>query len=750
MPDRSIRYGILLLLTLGVLGGLPAHLHAQHELHGHIADAATGEGVAMATVMAMDTHVGAASDETGHFLLRLPPGEHTLRISAVGYMSRLVTVSMPHPPEPLMIGLQPAIIPIEEVVVSSSGPRINDPAASSRHMHATEDLLDRAPGADFIQRANFAWEPVIRGLSGGQVGLVIDGIKIAGACVDKMDPVSAYVEIGNLEKLEISKGGFDLTQASQIGGTIYLATRKPRFDEPFHADMEAGYESAASLRRGSVTVGLARGKTSVRGSFSYKTANDFVPGGGVAIRNSGYRKNNYKFDAARRIGSRHQLIASFLGDNAWDVGYPVLLMDATLAKAKIYSLTHAWMPRFGWMEQWETRLYYNTVDHWMDDFERDVLDRRVMRGMNMPMYGATQTAGGLSTLDLIFGARRLRVNLDAYETRSFGDMWMFSLFENIRDMYLLNLGDVRVRHAAASADFSMPLRPRLHARLNARLDYSPRRVEREESVAMLQGRWGVDDPATTYVLGSASATFSWTVAAGARLRLALAHVGRLPTHVENYGHYVYNYVDGYFYTGNPDLKPERSSQIELGLEQWTRRYALRASVYANYIRDYIAGFRDEGLTGGSRTLRFRLYGNARAAFLAGAELSAVARLAEGLEFAATAAWTRGQNLEIGEPMYLIPPLTSLLSVRLDRERWWSEVEARMALPQNRVARILADEDGTDGYFVVNIRGSVEVSSGMEVRGGLENLFDAFYHEHLSFGNLPSQGRNLYLTFALSL
>ncbi len=128
----------------------------------------------------------------------------------------------------------------------------------------------------------------------------------------------------------------------------------------------------------------------------------------------------------------------------------------------------------------------------------------------------------------------------------------------------------------------------------------------------------------------------------------------------------------------------------------------------------------------------------------------VARLAKGLEFAAGAAWTRGQNLETGEPMHLIPPLTSSLSVRLDRARWWSEVEARMALPQNRVARIAVDEDGTDGYFVVNLRGSVEASSGMEVRGGLENLFDAFYHEHLSFGNLPSEGRNLYLAFSVSL
>ena len=751
MQDRARRYGAVVLLIFGVLGGLPVQLYAQDALHGRIVDAVTGEGVVSATVRVADTYTGTATDEDGYFSLRLPQGKHTLRISSVGYTSRLVPVSMqPAPHEPLVIKLQPAIILIDEVVVNSSAPRIDDPAASPHHMNATEDLLDRVPGADFIQRANFAWEPVVRGLSGGQVGLVIDGIKVMGACVDKMDPTSAYVEVENLEKLELAKGGFDLTQASQIGGTINLVTQKPHFDKPFYADAEVGYESAAALRRGRMTGGLSRGKTSVRGSFSYKIASDFNPGGSTAVPNSGYQKNNYKFDVARQLGSRHQLTASFLGDNAWDIGYPVLLMDATLAQAKIYSLTHTWTPRSPRIETWETRLYYNTVDHWMDDFERDVMERRVMRGMNMPMYGYTRTTGGLSTLDLALGVRRLRVTLDAYETKSFGDMWMFSLFENIPDMYLLNLGDVRVRHGAVAVDFSTPLRPRLNARFNARLDYSPRDVEREEAVAILQGRWGTDDLARTYTLGSASATLAYTLTPGTRLRLALAHVGRLPTHVENYGHYVYNYVDGYFYTGNPTLKPERSSQIEVGLEQWTPRYGLRASVYANYIRNYIVGLYDEGLVGGSQTLRFRVYDHARAAVLVGGELSAVARLAEGLELAGTAAYTRGQNLEAHEPMYLIPPLTSLLSLRLDRNRWWSEVEARMAMPQNRVARIVADEDGTDGYFVVNVRGSVEVASGVEARGGLENLFDALYHEHLSFGDLPSPGRNLYLALALSL
>ena len=64
-----------------------------------------------------------------------------------------------------------------------------------------------------LSRANFAQEPVIRGLSGGQIGLVIDGMPVIGACVDKMDPSTSYVEADNLQRLELSKGGFDLTNS---------------------------------------------------------------------------------------------------------------------------------------------------------------------------------------------------------------------------------------------------------------------------------------------------------------------------------------------------------------------------------------------------------------------------------------------------------------------------------------------------------------------------------------------------------
>ena len=53
-------------------------------------------------------------------------------------------------------------------------------------------------------------------------------------------------------------------------------------------------------------------------------------------------------------------------------------------------------------------------------------------------------------------------------------------------------------------------------------------------------------------------------------------------------------------------------------------------------------------------------------------------LREWLESTGTASYTRGQNLELDEPMYLILPLTGRTSLRAMRNKWWADVEARMA------------------------------------------------------------------------
>ena len=55
--------------------------------------------------------------------------------------------------------------------------------------------------------------------------------------------------------------------------------------------------------------------------------------------------------------------ASIIYDKATDVGYPALPMDVSLAEALITSLKFDYKPISNRIDNWETKLYYNTITH---------------------------------------------------------------------------------------------------------------------------------------------------------------------------------------------------------------------------------------------------------------------------------------------------------------------------------------------------------------------------------------------------
>ena len=62
----------------------------------------------------------------------------------------------------------------------------------------TENKLEKLPSINLVQRSGFAPEISFRGLNAFQNQIKVDGMRIFGACTDRMDPVTSYVEGPNL------------------------------------------------------------------------------------------------------------------------------------------------------------------------------------------------------------------------------------------------------------------------------------------------------------------------------------------------------------------------------------------------------------------------------------------------------------------------------------------------------------------------------------------------------------------------
>ena len=66
----------------------------------------------------------------------------------------------------------------------------------------TEDVLSKLPEINMIRRGSYGVEPLIRTYNTGQINLLVDGMRIHGACTDKMDPASIYIEPKNLQGIK--------------------------------------------------------------------------------------------------------------------------------------------------------------------------------------------------------------------------------------------------------------------------------------------------------------------------------------------------------------------------------------------------------------------------------------------------------------------------------------------------------------------------------------------------------------------
>src|SRR5690606_11324295 len=70
----------------------------------------------------------------------------------------------------------------------------------------TEEVLSRMNGLSLIRRGPYGQEPVVHSLQNGQINVTIDGMRIFGACTDRMDPVTIYLEPQNLSFIRTMTG----------------------------------------------------------------------------------------------------------------------------------------------------------------------------------------------------------------------------------------------------------------------------------------------------------------------------------------------------------------------------------------------------------------------------------------------------------------------------------------------------------------------------------------------------------------
>lgn len=607
----------------------------------------------------------------------------------------------------------------------------------------TENIICHLPGMYLIRRGSYGQEPVVRGMSAGQLSVTIDGMKMFGACTDKMDPVTIYVEPQNLKQIEVVPGVSGSYYGATVGGAVNLQLAQPDFAVPLGVQLGSSYFSASNGLASYAVVNKSYRNSAYRFSSVYRKHQNYRSGNGEIISYTQYEKLNLMLAGAYAINAADTLRAEVLTDFGWNIGFPALPMDVGYANTTMASITYNRVRQQRWLTTLRIKGYANRVFHEMDDTQRtDVV-------MHMDMPGKSETLGFFAEGE----ARKtknhaLTFRLDGYANRVLAEMTMYP--ENESPMYMQTWPEMMRMVWGFYGRDTYALTPRTALSADVRVDWAGTHIKEGFGMDQLRVFYPYLENVEQRFPFNMNLSVSHYAGRDIQLTAQAGYGQRIPSLSEHAGFYLFNRMDGYDYVGNPYLKNEKSWSLNATANYWQHLWEVQATVFVQKFRDYIFSATDPDLspmTPGAYGVR--VYENVNGASFVGAEGRVSWIISPAFQIMDQVKFVRAQ-MDSGQPLPLIPPLAHQLSFRLTKNVFSLQADLEQNAAQQRINTAFG-EDATPAYSIVNLRAGYQKQTQklkINLQAGIENLFDNYYHAHLDWGNIPRPGRNVYVSVEL--
>lgn len=625
---------------------------------------------------------------------------------------------------------------LEEVVFLSQN-NLSDKAA--KPLSTLDNYLEKANALNMIRRGSYAWEPLLNGMTSERNVITIDKMRIYGACTDKMDPVTSYVEITNLAKANVHSGPSGATGAG-IGGGLDLERKKSSFGEKSFSGMVfGGFETNNQQKVAGSALTYADRRFFTNVDLTFRGAENYKAGGGREVLYSQFTKYNASAVVGYKIKQHQHIEASVIYDHAVNVGYPALPMDVSLAKAFIGAVEYVKHHISPAIHQWETKLYYNDVTHIMDDTKRPVVPIR----MDMP--GWSKTAGFYSLLQGVIKKHSWKSNVSGHYNRSIAEMTMFSNTPGEKDMFMLTWPGVQTGYGDIFAEDKIVLSRNWILDVNAGIAVHHNNVDNQFGFESLKIFYPEMKKSNTRLLKRASAAVEykkehWSYNAG------LAYGERAPSVSEGYGFYLFNSFDRFDYIGNPDMRNEKSVSANGGVSYNQPKLLAKLSASYFHITDYIIGRPVPDLstmTIGAEGVK--MYEQIKYADIFNLYFDFNYALTQQLLWSNRLSYRSGSGAGVGD-LPLIQPFSYTSDMRLSLKAFSADISIHGAAKQHRFNPDFGERE-LPAYIITNL--SVAnifyfKESSILLKAGVENLFDQSYTTFADWNRLPRMGRNIYL------
>lgn len=399
-------------------------------------------------------------------------------------------------------------------------------------------LLRNLAGVEVAQTGGIGSQSslFLRGANSTHTLVLVDGVRIGSATTGAT--AIDQLMLDQVERIEVVRGNVSSLYGSEaIGGVVQIFTRRGKGTPA--ASVSAGYGTHATRRASAAFGGAVEGVTFHVGVS--KLATDGVSAINPALAPSanpdadGYDNTSVSAQGSYAFNSNHRVEVSGLHslgkiqtDNAFGLPGDRDESDATLSKWSLATGNRL-------LDNWESRV---TLAQGTDD----LLSR----------------SNGLKT--------------SAFKTTSQQLSWQNTI--NIREQGVLLLAAERLKQDVASTTlFSADTRTTNSLLAGYTADYGVHQVQ----VNVRQDRYSDFGAANTGLLG-----YGLRVGDALRLTANVATAFKAPTFNDMY------YPLSFGYQGNPNLKPERARNVELGAHYRKNGVYVDTALFQNRIRDLIA------------------------------------------------------------------------------------------------------------------------------------------------------------------
>lgn len=619
----------------------------------------------------------------------------------------------------------------------------------------TPEALINTSGV-FIQKTNHGGgSPFVRGLTGQQTLILIDGIRLNNSTTRSgPNQYLNTIDVFSLDKIEVLKGAGSVEYGSDaIGGTINIITQKPQFSNSkfsLNSDLNAVYMSQDMEKTFSGSIVGGSKNIAFLAQLTYSDYGDIYGGNNTGIQKpSGYDQISGNLDLKIKTSISNEVLIStqILNQNEVPVFHKVELEDYkyNYFNPQLRNLTYIRFQGFSAKDRffdkvfkdYQVTSFYSFSEEGRESEKNNSFIKRIENDKIVTIGFTSQFTSDLNSYwTMTSGAegyfdkvKSTRNDFNTSENISIFKRGLYPDGSTNSNIAIFNLHKIKYKKFI----FDVGLR------YNSYLIKVP-----EETLGNIE----ISPSAFVWKAGVAR-----KISDEQLVGFSVNKAFRAPN-IDDMG--TLGIIDFRYEVPSNDLRPETSINMEINYKLNLENLWFEFSAFRNNLTDFIGRVRTS-VNGLDSIDGYPIYikQNSSEAYIQGLESNIRFSPVEKLTIESNISYTFGENITKNEPMRRIPPINGQLAldyrpikqISLRTEVLFAGTQDRLAagdIDDNRIA-----EGGTQSWAIWNLFASYRISN-LSINFGFQNILNEDYRYHGSGINMYGRSARFSINYKIGL